>query len=412
MANKKISDLDTAASLDGSEMIPVVKAGNNFKILLSQIKTWFGLASASNDGLMAAVDKQKLTGIQANATQNSTDISLRDRSTHTGTQAASTIVGLKTVATSGSYSDLSAKPDLTPAGLGVVPTSHVGSGGTAHALATVDAAGFMSPAMVTLLAAAKQVAFSADYKDLLNTPWNAVAPMGFTWWPDYNTDKGSTHNDYNSFGVGLYHGMAATGTKYKDATEYHTFTSSAVAYAIAGLRSAMPVAKVGAGLHQGGFVYEAIVHWAYVAGSCMIVGLSSDPDQAYGNWSGADIGIAVGWNASETGASTLKVMTGNGTVTNRYNAISGTLQEDATYRVRIEVLPTLDSGGAVTRVAKVTVTNLDTGVSIVNGIQIPLAELPPAATPLYAMIEYGTLTGVAAVSVDMLGWSCERYRGF
>lgn len=35
--NKKISDLDTASSIDGSEMIPVVKGGSNFKILISQI---------------------------------------------------------------------------------------------------------------------------------------------------------------------------------------------------------------------------------------------------------------------------------------------------------------------------------------------------------------------------------------
>jgi hypothetical protein len=54
----------------------------------------------------------KLAGIAAGATANSSDSALRDRSTHTGTQAASTITGLATVATSGAYGDLSGLPTL------------------------------------------------------------------------------------------------------------------------------------------------------------------------------------------------------------------------------------------------------------------------------------------------------------
>lgn len=412
--NKKISDLDTAASIDGSEQIPVVKGGSNFKILISQIKDWLGVASASNNGLMAATDKVKLAGIQTAATANDTDANLRDRSTHTGTQPASTVSGLKTVATTGAYADLTGKPDLSVTALGAAPASHVGKGGTSeHPIATVDVAGFMSPAMVSLIGTMKQVAFSADYGDLLNTPWNRVAPMGFTWWPDSNTDKGSTHNDYSSFGTGAYHGLAATGSKYKDAMEYHTFTSAVDTYSIAGLRSAQPVAKIGTGAHQGGFVFEAIVHWTYTAGSCMIIGLSSDGSKAYGNWSGTDKGIAVGWNASEVGTSTLKAMTGNGTDTKRYNATAGQLQDDATYQIRIEVQAAVsETTGDSVRVATVTVRNLDTGVKIIDGIQIPAEELPPADTPMYAMIQYGNMAGTAAVAVDMLGWSCERFRGF
>ena len=48
-------------------------------------------ATGSNAGVMVAADKIKLNGIQAGATQNATDAALRDRSTHTGTQAPSTI---------------------------------------------------------------------------------------------------------------------------------------------------------------------------------------------------------------------------------------------------------------------------------------------------------------------------------
>src|SRR5690606_15187709 len=52
-------------------------------------------------------------GIQAGATANQTDAYLLNRANHTGTQAASTISGLATVATSGSYNDLTDKPTIS-----------------------------------------------------------------------------------------------------------------------------------------------------------------------------------------------------------------------------------------------------------------------------------------------------------
>lgn len=54
------------------------------------------VATTGSQGLMSAADKTKLDSIAANATVNSTDASLRDRSTHTGTQAITTITGLST----------------------------------------------------------------------------------------------------------------------------------------------------------------------------------------------------------------------------------------------------------------------------------------------------------------------------
>ena len=53
-------------------------------------------ATTSTAGFMAAADKTKLDGIAAGATANSSDAQLRDRSTHTGTQAISTVTGLQT----------------------------------------------------------------------------------------------------------------------------------------------------------------------------------------------------------------------------------------------------------------------------------------------------------------------------
>lgn len=54
------------------------------------------LTEGTNNKLFTAAKDTKLTGIAAGATVNSTDASLRDRSTHTGTQLASTISNFDT----------------------------------------------------------------------------------------------------------------------------------------------------------------------------------------------------------------------------------------------------------------------------------------------------------------------------
>lgn len=51
--------------------------------------------TTSANGLMLSADKTKLDGIVAGATKNATDAQLRDRSTHTGSQAISTVTGLQ-----------------------------------------------------------------------------------------------------------------------------------------------------------------------------------------------------------------------------------------------------------------------------------------------------------------------------
>ena len=53
-------------------------------------------ATITEAGLMTSADKVKLNGIATGATANSTDAELRDRATHTGPQAISTITGLQT----------------------------------------------------------------------------------------------------------------------------------------------------------------------------------------------------------------------------------------------------------------------------------------------------------------------------
>lgn len=54
------------------------------------------IATTSVNGLMSSTDKTKLNGVATGATANATDASLRDRTTHTGAQAISTVTGLQT----------------------------------------------------------------------------------------------------------------------------------------------------------------------------------------------------------------------------------------------------------------------------------------------------------------------------
>lgn len=71
----------------------------------------------------ASAMSTKLAGIASGATANQTDAYLLNRANHTGTQAADTITGLATVATSGAYSDLSGRPTLGTAAVLNVGTS-------------------------------------------------------------------------------------------------------------------------------------------------------------------------------------------------------------------------------------------------------------------------------------------------
>jgi hypothetical protein len=93
------------------------------------IAAWWAASSA----------KTKLDGIATNATANATDAQLRDRSTHTGTQAAGTITGLAAVATSGAYGDLSGQPTIpAPADAAPQPLAAAAAIGTSADYARED----------------------------------------------------------------------------------------------------------------------------------------------------------------------------------------------------------------------------------------------------------------------------------
>lgn len=67
-------------------------AGGSEELTGTQVTSLLDVAGALK-GLMSAADKTKLDGIATAATANATDAQLRDRATHTGTQAISTVTG-------------------------------------------------------------------------------------------------------------------------------------------------------------------------------------------------------------------------------------------------------------------------------------------------------------------------------
>lgn len=70
-------------------------------------------ATTSTNGLMSAPDKTKLNGVATGATANATDSALRDRSTHTGTQTASTISDFASTVTETAVARVFTKQTLT-----------------------------------------------------------------------------------------------------------------------------------------------------------------------------------------------------------------------------------------------------------------------------------------------------------
>src|SRR5690606_30012190 len=143
-------------------------------------------------------EKSKLAGVEAGATANATDAQLRDRATHTGTQAASTITGLAAVATSGAYGDLSGRPTIPAAQVpadwnattGVARILNKPTLGTAAPANTADFAtaaqgnkaetaygwGNHASAGYALSSNLATVATTGSYNDLINKPTIPTLP--------------------------------------------------------------------------------------------------------------------------------------------------------------------------------------------------------------------------------------------
>lgn len=89
----EVTSADITDSTEVGRNILTSETGESVRGIIGAVGD--SVATTSVNGLMASADKTKLNGIAAGATVNSTDAQLRDRSTHTGTQAISTVVGLQ-----------------------------------------------------------------------------------------------------------------------------------------------------------------------------------------------------------------------------------------------------------------------------------------------------------------------------
>ena len=84
-------------TLTDADLFIVDQATKTVAGSLAQLKAFVRPANATPTaaGLMAAADKEKLTGLPANATANQPDAYLLDRANHTGAQNIGTISGLQ-----------------------------------------------------------------------------------------------------------------------------------------------------------------------------------------------------------------------------------------------------------------------------------------------------------------------------
>ena len=91
----KEADLGTAALLDVGTATGTVAAGDDARLLAvaDKVDKIAGKGLSTED--YSTAEKSKLAGIATGATANATDAQLRDRTTHTGAQAISTVTGLQ-----------------------------------------------------------------------------------------------------------------------------------------------------------------------------------------------------------------------------------------------------------------------------------------------------------------------------
>ena len=109
-------------------------------------------ATIADSGFMSASDKTKLDGITPGATANDTDVNLKSRANHTGTQAISTVTGLQTA--------LDGKQDTLVSGTNIKTIngdSLLGSGNL-----VISGGGGADPAVAIHNAAAKPAPADAD----------------------------------------------------------------------------------------------------------------------------------------------------------------------------------------------------------------------------------------------------------
>lgn len=115
-AQRSALGLGTAATAATTDFAPAAHVGAG--------GTAHANATTATAGFMSGADKTKLDGVASGATANATDAALRDRATHTGTQAASTISDFNASARAQVEATIiaGASISITPAGTGATRT--------------------------------------------------------------------------------------------------------------------------------------------------------------------------------------------------------------------------------------------------------------------------------------------------
>ena len=148
-----------------------------------------------------SADKSKLDGIAENATANSTDSQLRERSTHTGTQAISTISGLQSALTTVNDMLTGVSTFAAPNAGGIVPgryydnaTTSVANSNYTSAVDRVD----MTPFITSRTLQVNQIGFAVVTAGSAAYGRAFVYETGADGWPSDLVFEGNDDLDLNS----------------------------------------------------------------------------------------------------------------------------------------------------------------------------------------------------------------------
>jgi hypothetical protein len=93
---ERVASNPATLPLAGTETLLIDQGGTTKGATAAAIAATLPEATTTNAGKLSVGDKAKLNSIASNATANASDDELRDRATHTGEQAISTVTGLQT----------------------------------------------------------------------------------------------------------------------------------------------------------------------------------------------------------------------------------------------------------------------------------------------------------------------------
>ena len=93
---ERVASNPATLPLAGTETLLIDQSGTTKGATAAAIAATLPEATTTDAGKLSAGDKTKIDSIASNATANASDDELRDRATHTGEQAISTVTGLQT----------------------------------------------------------------------------------------------------------------------------------------------------------------------------------------------------------------------------------------------------------------------------------------------------------------------------